>query len=426
MKRLPAAKALTAAALSILPLMSMLSAPAAQAQAAAPASAAASAPAFAVRAEVGAALNQAIELFRGGKTAEAKARVDQVLAATATPQPAEVTVMQRLRGLFALQLNQTDEAVKSLEAAMAVNAQSAQDQLLCEESLARAHFSLKAYPAALDWAKKAQSHGSKSAAVQSVLVRATYLQNDHVGTIKLLEAQQQREGTLTLDDLRILASAYGHAKDDVNYVRLAERLLSEHGRTEYWPDLMSRVQRQAGWQQRWDIDVYRLRLQLDMMDEAEDYLVLAELAAKAGLPAEAQKVLDTGFDKGMLGKGAQAAEHRQLRASVTKQAEDDRQSLAAAATRPPAVTDARTASSTFNTGAALVAAGQTGPGIELMKAALGGPLPDSAQARLQYGQALHRAGRGAEAGEQFKAVATHEALGMLARLWLVASAPKKS
>jgi hypothetical protein len=426
MKRLPAAPALSAAALSILFLGLSLSAPAVRAQAAVPASAAASAPSYAVRPELGSALNQAIELFRGGKVAEAKARVDQALAATATPQPAEVTVMQRLRGLFALQLNQIEEAVKALEAAMAVNAQTAQDQLLCEESLARAHFNLKAYPAALDWARKAQSHGSKSAAVQSVLVRSTYLQNDHAGTIKLLEAQQQREGTLTLDDLRILAASYGHAKDDVNYVRLAERLLSEHGRTEYWPDLMSRVQRQAGWQQRWDIDVYRLRLQLDMMDEADDYLVLAEMAAKVGLPAEAQKVLDAGFAKGMLGKGAQAAEHRQLRASVTKQAEDDRQSLAAAAARPPAVTDARAATNTFNTGAALVSAGQSGPGLELMKAALAGPLPDAAQARLQYGQALHQAGRGADAAEQFKAVATHDTLGMLARLWLAASAPKKS
>lgn len=398
----------------------------AQAPAAAAAASAASAPAFSVRPEVGKALNEAVDLYRAGKTAEAKARVEQAQATVQQPQPAETTVMHRLRGLFALQLDQVAEGVQSLEAALAINAQPPTETLTCQEALARAHFSLKAYPKAVEWATKAQAGGSKSAPVQSVLVRATYLQNDYAGAAKLLEAQQQREGKLSVDDLRLLASAYGQLKDDANYVRLTETLLRDHGRTEYWPDLVSRVQRVPNWQPRWDIDAYRLRLQLDMMDEADDYLVLADLAAKAGLPVEAQKVLEAGYAKGLLGKGSKAAEHDKFKAAMVKAANDDRQSLAAAAARPPAVGDARAATNTFNTGAALVSAGQADRGLELMKAALGGPLPDPAQARLQYGQALARAGRAGEAAEQFKAVAGHESLGLLARLWQLATAPKKS
>lgn len=404
----------------------MLAAPDALGQAAAaPAASAASAPAFAVRAEVGAALNQTVELFRGGKAAEAKARLEQAQAGIQNLQPAEVTVMHRIRGLLEMQLEQHAAAVKSFESALAVGAQTPQDALQCRESLARVHFNLKAYPAAAEAARQAQAAGSKAPAVQSVLVRSTYLQNDHAGTIKLLEAQQQRDGKLAVDDLRLLASAYGQVKDEANYVRLAELLLRDHGRSEYWPDLMSRVQRQAGWQPRWDIDVYRLRLQLDLMDEADDYLVLADMASKAGLPAEAQKVVDAGYAKGLLGKGSRAAEHDKLRAAVTRQANDDRQSLSATAARPPALGDARAASNTFTTGAALVSAGQAERGLELMKAALGGPLPDVAQARLQHAQALAQAGRAAEAVEAFKAVAGHEQLGLLARLWTLAVAPKK-
>lgn len=395
------------------------------AAAAAPASAA-SAPAFAVRPEVAKALNEAVDLYRAGKLAEARAKVEQTQAATAQPQPAEVTVMHRLRGLFALQADQLTEGVQQLEAALAVNAQSAADTLSSKESLARGYFNLKAYPKAADWARQAIAEGSKSSAVQSVLVRATYLQNDFAGAVKLLEAQTQREGKLAVDDLRLLASAYGQLKDDANYVRLIEVLLREHGRSEYWPDLVSRVQRASNWQSRWDIDAYRLRMQLDLMEEADDYLVLADLAAKAGLPAEAQKVLDAGFAKGLLGKGPKAGEQEKFRAAMTKAASDDRASLAAAAARPPAVGDARAAAGTFNTGAALVGAGQAERGLELMKAALAGPLPDPAQARLQYGEALLRAGRNAEAAEQFKTLAGHESLGLLARLWeLAATAPRK-
>lgn len=422
MKLLPALSCITTAAFLALSAPVAL----AQAPAAAPPASAASAPAFAVRPELAKALNEAVDAYRAGKAAEAKTRVEQLQAVTQNPQPAESTVMHRLRGLLALQLEQLPDAVQSLEAALAINAQTPADTLACMDSLARAHFALKAYPKAVEWAQKAQANGSKSPQVQSVLVRATYLQNDHAGTIKLLEAQQQRDGKLAVDDLRLLASAYGQAKDDVNYVRLTETLLRDHGRTEYWPDLVSRVQRAANWQSRWDIDAYRLRLQLDLMDEADDYLVLADLAAKAGLPAEAQKVLEAGFAKGLLGKGAKAAEHQKFRAAMVKAASDDRQSLSAAAARPPAVGDARAAANTFNTGAALVSAGQADRGLELMKAALAGPLPDAAQARLQYGQALAQAGRAGEAAEQFKALANHESLGLLARLWQLAAAPKKA
>lgn len=416
---LPALCAVSAAVLT-------LSSPVARAQAAAPAAAPASAPVFSVRPEVGAALNQAVELFRAGKTADARTRVEQAQATLKDLTPVEVTVMHRLRGLFSLQLDQPAEAIKSLEAAMAVNAQNAQDQLTCLENLARAHFNAKNFQPAIDWARKAQAAGSKSAPVQSVLVRATYSIKDYAAAAKLLDEQEKRDGKLSVDDLRLQASAYGLAKDDASYVRLAERLLRDHGRTEYWADLLPRVQRQAGWQERWDIDVFRLRLLLDQMDEANDYLVLADLAARAGLPAEAQKVLEAGFAKGMLGKGAKAAEQQKFRDSVAKQAADDRQSLAGSAARPAAVGDARAATNTFNTGAAMVAAGLADKGLELMKAALAGPLADPAQARLQYGQALATAGRAAEAAEQFKAVSTHEQLGLLARLWQAALAPKKA
>lgn len=403
--------------------------PAARAQAAASAAApasAASVPATAVRIDVSTALNQAIDLYNSGKPAEARARVEQAMAAAVDPTAAEQTLMNRLRGLFALQLNLLPEAVQHLETALKVNLQPESETLRCRESLARAHFGLKNYAKAVEYAHQARADGSKSSAVEAVLVRATYLQNDFAGAARLLEGIEQRDGKLGFDDLRLLASAYGQAKDEANYVRRLEVLMREHGRTEYWPDLLSRVQRAPGWLPRWDVDLFRLRFQLDQMDEADDFLVLADLAAKSGLPAEAQKVLDAGYAKGMLGKGPKAGEHQKFRASMTKAANEDKASLASAAARAPAVGDARAATNTFNTGMALVSGGMAERGLELMKAALGGPVNDPQQARLQYAVSLAHAGRAAEADEAFKAVTGHPAIGLLARLWQHALAPKKS
>ena len=39
-----------------------------------------------------------------------------------------------------------------------------------------------------------------------------------------------------------------------------------HGYDDCEADLLARVQRQPGWQERWDIDFYRLRHLLDQMD----------------------------------------------------------------------------------------------------------------------------------------------------------------
>jgi tetratricopeptide (TPR) repeat protein len=197
MKLLPALFSTVTAATTTVLLT--LATPAVWAQAAAPA-AAASAPTFSVRPEVGAALNQAVDLFRAGKAAEARSRVEKAQLELKELTPVEVTVMHRLRGLFSLQLDQPAEAVKSLEAAMAVNAQSVQDQLTCMDSLARAHFNAKSFPAAIEWARKAQAAGSKAAPVQAVLVRASYSIKDYPAAIALLEAQEKRDGKLAMED----------------------------------------------------------------------------------------------------------------------------------------------------------------------------------------------------------------------------------
>lgn len=390
------------------------------AQPAAPTSAA-SAPSFAVRPEVAAALNQAIERHREGKVAEARALIEQAQTTTPNLQPAELTVLHRVRGLIELQLEQYAAAAQSLRAALETGAQSPADSLQCQEALARAQFNLKDYTGAAETARLAQAAGSRSPLLQTVLVRATYLQNDYRGTIELLQEQQQRQGKLPVDELRLLASAYGQAGDEAGYLRVAEQLLREHGRKEYWPDLVSRVRQQPGWQARWDIDLQRLRLRLGLVVSADEFLALADMEARAGLPAQALKVIDAGYAKGVLGKGPNEAEHERLRSSLRRQAEDDRKSLAAAAARPPsASSDARAAAAAFNTGAALVSIGQAGPGLQMMKAALEGSLADPAQAHLQYGEALVEAGQPEQAAAAFRAIDAAEPLALLARLWALA------
>jgi hypothetical protein len=61
-----------------------------------------------------------------------------------------------MRGLFSLQLDQPADAVKSLEAALAVNAQRPAGPAVVRWRAWPARTStLKSYPAAIEWARKA-------------------------------------------------------------------------------------------------------------------------------------------------------------------------------------------------------------------------------------------------------------------------------
>lgn len=391
-----------------------------------PAAAPASAPVLAVRAEVRTALQAAIEQHRGGKAGDALATIDKAIAELKTPpSPVETAFLQRTRGLLLLQLEQYPAAVTALQAALAADVLPAADKLQMTEALMRAQFQAKNYPAAVAAGRQAATLGSTWNGLAPLLTRALFLANDFAGTTQHIEQRLQARTPVGEEDLRILATSYTRIKDEAGYTRTLERLMREHPKAEYWPDLLARAARQPGWQARHDIDHFRLRLVVDAMDEANDYLVLADLAGRAGLPAEALAALEAGYAKGVLGKGSGAAEHQKMRAQYTKLAGEDRANLTGGTLRPPSAADARAAATTLTTGAALVAVGQAERGLEYMKAALGGPLPDPAQAQLQYAVALHRAGRTAEAAKLFETLSGHETLGMLSRLWVIALNPKK-
>ena len=401
----------------------------AQANAAAAPASAASAAGVVVRPEVRDAIQAVIDLLKTQKTVEALARLDQTISTLPAQTPGEIGVLQRTRGLLALQAERYAEAALALQTALGTGTLSAADQTLMHEALVRATFQLKKYPESMEWLRRLAERGPLSPQMLALRVRALYLSGDYAATAKEIEARiaANPAAAPAEEDLRLLASSYGQIKDTAGYQRTLERLMRDHMRPEYWPDMLSRVPRATGWQPRWDLDLYRLRLQVGAMQEASDYVELAELASKAGLPVEAQQVLEAGYAKGLLGTGSGAAEHQKLRNTVTKLADDDRKNLATPPAKPPTIADGRSAATALSTGFALVTIGQADRGLELMKTAAGGTLlADPAYGRLQLALALQRAGRTPEALEGLRALAGHEQLGLLARLWVIALTPKKS
>lgn len=123
----------------------------------------------------------------------------------------------------------------------------------------------------------------------------------------------------------MLAVSYRQLKDNVGYQATVRRLLDAYPSKAYWAEVIQRLAQQASLNPRLELDLYRLLEVTDNLEDAAEYTDMAQQALKAGLPSEAVRVLAKGFEAGILGKGADAVSHAQLRAQAQKKAlEDDR------------------------------------------------------------------------------------------------------
>jgi hypothetical protein len=124
-------------------------------------------------------------------------------------------------------------------------------------------------------------------------------------------------------ELRTLAVSYRQLKDDAGYMATLKQLLSAYPSKPYWAEVIGRMSQQAGLNTRLELDLYRLLEQTDNMEDAAEYMEMAALALKAGLPSEAVRILNKGFDAGILGKGAEATAHNKLRTDAQKKVRED-------------------------------------------------------------------------------------------------------
>ncbi|MBN8487174.1 MAG: YbdK family carboxylate-amine ligase, partial [Burkholderiales bacterium] len=253
------------------------------------------------------------------------------------------------------------------------------------------------------------------------LVQALYASNDLAGTAReilpLISADEAAGRTPNEEQLKLLAFSQLKTGDEAGYAQTLERLVTHHPRTEYWADLVSRISRRAGFADRLQVDALRLARRVGALEDQAEYIDLAQLALQAGVPGEAQAVVDEGFAKGVLGKGAQAERHQRLKAGADKAVADDKAALVSS---EDSARKARDGAALVAMGQALATYGQPDKGLALMaEGQAKGVLKHPDDARLRHGVALLAAGQRAAAEAQFKAITATDGAADLARLWLL-------
>ena len=370
----------------------------------------------ALRPEIGKPLQAAQDLMKAGKYKDALVKVREAEAA-GDRTPYENYFIDRMRGSAAAGAGDEGTATRSFEAVLASGRLQAAEKLQTLEALAGSAYRAKDYAKALEWAQRYFKEGGSSAQMRTLQVSAHYLSGDFAAVVRdMQEKVQAAEQAVPLVDeqtLRLLAASQLKLGDEAGYANTLEKLLIHHPKKDYWADLLARIQNKPGFAERLALDMYRLQVATETMDEPAQYVEMAQLALQSGLPAEAKRVIEAGYAAGKLGTGTEAERHKRLRDMAIKQSADDEKTLNAEVI-------GRSAEALVNNGQALVSAGQVDKGIELIEHGIvKGGLKRPDDAKLHLGQAYLKSGNKDKAIETFRSVRGSDGVGDLARLWAI-------
>lgn len=374
-----------------------------------------------VRPEVGKPLQAAVELLKQRRAREALARARE---AQAIPDktPYETYMVTRVIGQSAAVAGDAATAAPALESAAASPAAPQADRVQLLSMAAGQYYALKDYGKASSLATRYFQYGGTDKSVRTIYINSLYLGGNYGAASREVasdvEAEERAGRTPSEEELKLLASANALSKDAAGYGRAMEKLVAYYPKQEYWLSVLQNVMARSGFNERLQIDVARLKLDVGVMRSAAEYLEFAQMALIEGFPMEATRVVDKGYAAGVLGVGAEAARHKRLRDLAAKNVAEDKKAVAEAEKQDLASKDGKTL---FNEGFNLVLHGKTEKGLAMMQQGLktsgGFRRPD--HARLQLGYAYHLAGQNAKALEMFKSVQGTDGAAALARLWVL-------
>lgn len=279
-----------------------------------------------VRPEVHKPLTAAQEALKNNQT-----DVALKLAADALAVP-ELTAVERnailrTRAVAATRAQQWDLVIESLEPLVTQADLTAADKRPMLETLVSASQQKKDYPRMVKWARQYLQEGGPNASVRVVMIQVLAVTGQHAEVIKEMQEKMRLDeaaGKKTAEDeLRLMAVSYRNLKDDAGYQATLRKLLANHPSKAYWSETISRLARSPSLNQRLELDLYRLLEESGNLEETDEFTDMVQMALRAGLPAEALRVLAKGYDKGVLGKGADAAAHAKLKAEAQKKSQED-------------------------------------------------------------------------------------------------------
>jgi tetratricopeptide (TPR) repeat protein len=285
----------------------------------------------ALRAEVHKPLTAAQEALKNNQMDQALSLTREALSVSQIT-PLERAFVMRTQAAAALRSKNWDLAIESLEFLVNSSDIPQVDKRAMLESLMNTSLQKKDYARAVKWARQYLQDGGANPGIRLAMIQTLSVMGEHKQVLQEVQEKMRLDaaaGQKTPEqDLRLMAISYRQLKDEAGYMTTLKRLVSDYPTKAYWAEVIARMAQSPGINPRQELNLYRLLEQTGNMEEVDEYIEMANLSIKVGLPAEALRVLDKGFAQAALGKGAEASAHNKLRADALKKSQEDAKSFA--------------------------------------------------------------------------------------------------
>jgi lipopolysaccharide biosynthesis regulator YciM len=339
--------------------------------------------------------------------------------------PFDTLVANQLLTFAYAQQSNGPEALKALQAQIDSGALTAAEEAKVSKQIVQVGYQQKMYPQAIESGNRMIRAGTADADVYTAVAQSFYQQGKYSDTAKFLRdyvGDQERRGQSPKEQtLLLLRSASDKGQDKAGASDALEKLVVHYPKPEYWDGLLYTLRRDPKMTERQTLHVYRLMQATQTLRQGGDYSEMADLAVNAGMPGEADRVVEQGIAANVFTQDADKARAQRLLASAKKAAAADKAGL------PKLETDAKAAKLgdlDYALGAAFFGHGDYAKAVEALTRGLGkGGLKNPVEAQLLLGTAQLRAGAKADAMKTFRGIKTEDALMQrIAKLWALYAA----
>jgi tetratricopeptide (TPR) repeat protein len=292
------------------------------------------------------------------------------------------------------------------------------------KAVAQMYFQVKEYKKSADAAKKWLDKNPNNEDMQVLLGQAYYLLNDYPNAATVMSsvvANNERTGQTPKENyLQLILNSQAKQDDKQAAASTLKKLVRYYPKADYWKMLLDQYNRRDA-SDRHNLGFYRLKLETGTLSRSSDFVEMAQLAIDAGVPGEAQKIVEQGMESGALKSGDKNEQGRydRLLASAKKQADADRASL------PQLAKEAEKAAqgqADIALGQAYLSYGQLDEAIAVLQRGLKkGTVTDADEAQLSLGLAYLKKGQKDQARQAFKAIKGDSKWADLAELWSIRS-----
>lgn len=289
------------------------------------------------------------------------------------------------------------------------------------KTVAQLYFQIKDYNKAATWAKKWLEKHPNTEDMSILLGQSQYLLNDYksaAATMGNVVNNAEKAGRQPDENwIQIVMSSHFKLDNRDGIGDALKKMVRYYPKPEYWDNLLDIYRRKEGGD-RLTLGYYRLMNEVGVLKDKGDYVEMAQLAMDAGVPGEAQQVVEKGVQTSVLKSADKTEQGRydRLLAGAKKQSDLDKVSLAQLAKEAEKATQGQ---ADVALGQAYLSYGDYDQAIAALERGIkkGGVL-DVDEAQISLGIAYVKKGQKDQARQAFKAVKQGK-WSDLAELWAI-------